>query len=1040
MKRPFKIIAVAVLVVIVVMVGAVVYFSRLAARSPEVVTSAVQNQLRQHFPLPISIAKARFEWKQGPRVILTNVTIDSPGAITLRIKSITAYLTIWRLIYGNVTVNKLRLVEPAGEVDVDGLRRLRLHQASGSRPVVIMWKGSVKFIYQGMDFPLNDLSGRITRDWVNLRARTLGGRVLLQADLVKPGKLTFDAYGIPLDQLDSSFKGSAHMSLAMEDTKTGKTGAFSFQAKDLALPFIKGTISKVVASAALSSDSQKMTFSDISIKTPLAEVNGKAEVAGVQDLDKFMDAMLTLDASSKDFDYEKVVAVLPTQSLPDWLNALLTKQIRGGRSRFSSARYQGLIRDFLSGAALLDNLYVVQELNGQTFGAGYAPYRFTGITGQVIYGKGDIRLSNISGVMGASRLKRVDMVFSGAGKSPMRVGVDVDLDMPAADFINAWRAAMVPPKLYGFLDPVTNVKGGQVKALVKAYFDEGMKNPFRSMGDIQLSKCSYSWGSHSIINQSGSIHAESFSAPQRFVFSGSFDKTHIKKLDASLAEPFGKRISRFTLLAENLPPAGRLSMENGAIKITGSGIGASVKGSFELGASGISYLTDKYTFSTPKTSAKGDFSARLVGHTSIDAGNIIINTPSSTLSAAAAMKQDTGSVALSGRLNLKDITTKTPQGTQELKGLAEGSLKVSWGDVAAYDGHLVFNDATIPFQDGSITIDGPLVVSTPLVSSDSFRITSGDATVTLSGRLTLDDRPFFRGNALIKGMGTGTGEMSLKGLDTIRAEGTLRFADCVFSGLPVNSATAQADLKDGILSLTDMEIDTVSGSAKGTMLLAMDGAASFDMSVLIKGADMSRLLRATKAKSSIDGSLDLQGRLFGSPDSVSGTLALNARNGEIRKYALFSQIFSLLNVYKIVLNQDMDFMSKNFTYNRITSTLNIKDNVVEFDDFAIESNSIQISAVGRYTLKTKKIDAHVGVQPLESVDLTISKIPLVGWVLTDEKGKMLVVNMSLKGTMDEPRVRVEPINTLSNTVAASLLRSLKLPGHIIDDTLKLIGE
>ena len=45
MKRSFKIIAVAVLVVIVVMVGAVVYFSRLAARSPEAVTSAVQNQL-----------------------------------------------------------------------------------------------------------------------------------------------------------------------------------------------------------------------------------------------------------------------------------------------------------------------------------------------------------------------------------------------------------------------------------------------------------------------------------------------------------------------------------------------------------------------------------------------------------------------------------------------------------------------------------------------------------------------------------------------------------------------------------------------------------------------------------------------------------------------------------------------------------------------------------------------------------------------------------------------------------------------------------
>jgi hypothetical protein len=186
--------------------------------------------------LPISIAKARVEWKQGPRVILTNVTIDSPGAITLRVKSITVYLTIWRLIFGEVNVNKLRLVEPAGEVDVDGLMRLKLHQASGNRPVVIMWKGLIKFIYQGMDFPLTDLSGRITKDWINLRARTLGGRVLLQADLVKPGKVTFDAYGIPLDQVDAGFKGTAHMSFTIEDVKDAKTGSFSFQAKDLGPP------------------------------------------------------------------------------------------------------------------------------------------------------------------------------------------------------------------------------------------------------------------------------------------------------------------------------------------------------------------------------------------------------------------------------------------------------------------------------------------------------------------------------------------------------------------------------------------------------------------------------------------------------------------------------------------------------------------------------------------------------------------------------------------------------------------------------------
>jgi uncharacterized protein YhdP len=143
-------------------------------------------------------------------------------------------------------------------------------------------------------------------------------------------------------------------------------------------------------------------------------------------------------------------------------------------------------------------------------------------------------------------------------------------------------------------------------------------------------------------------------------------------------------------------------------------------------------------------------------------------------------------------------------------------------------------------------------------------------------------------------------------------------------------------------------------------------------------------------------------------------------------------------VYKIFQNRDIDFISHHFTYNHLTSTLDITDNVVSFDDFALESNSIQLSAVGKYSITTKKIDANIGVQPLESVDWTVSKIPLVGWVLTGDKGKLIVLNMSLKGTMSDPKVRLEPINTLSNTVAASLLRSLRLPAHLINESLKYL--
>jgi len=416
---------------------------------------------------------------------------------------------------------------------------------------------------------------------------------------------------------------------------------------------------------------------------------------------------------------------------------------------------------------------------------------------------------------------------------------------------------------------------------------------------------------------------------------------------------------------------------------------------------------------------------------------MVIRTPASSLAGAASFKSDTGSLTLSGELHLKDLFYKSATGSRNPDGLVKGSLKLSWGNASSAEGNLQLSNVIWPYQDSSVTINGPVSINARIVSSDALQVVSGDTVVTFMGRLTFDKQPYFRGSAVVDGLKMGE---TLKWPTDLRADATLKFDNCVFFGLPIEGSTAQADLNDGILNLTRVDMETVSGNAKGTIRIAADGASTYDLMISIKGADMRKLLRASNIKSVIDGSLDMEGRVAGHNDSINGTLTISARDGEIRKYELFSQIFSLLNVYKIIQNRDIDFISNHFTYNHLTSTLNIKDNVVSFDDFALDSNSIQLSAVGKYFIKTRKIDANIGVQPLESVDWTLSKIPLVGWVLTGDKGKLIVVNMSLKGTMSEPKVRVEPINTLSNTVAASLLRSLKLPARLINESLRYIEK
>jgi uncharacterized protein YhdP len=133
-------------------------------------------------------------------------------------------------------------------------------------------------------------------------------------------------------------------------------------------------------------------------------------------------------------------------------------------------------------------------------------------------------------------------------------------------------------------------------------------------------------------------------------------------------------------------------------------------------------------------------------------------------------------------------------------------------------------------------------------------------------------------------------------------------------------------------------------------------------------------------------------------------------------------------------------MSSHFTYNNLSSTFTIKNSVLSFDDFSLDSNSLQLSAVGTYSLETKHVDAVLGVQPLESVDKTVSMVPLLGWVLTGDKGKLIVVSMRVKGLIDDPSIQVAPVTTLSNTVVAPLLRTLKIPSHLINESLKIIQK
>jgi len=1036
MKKFFRIFLLMLIVVTLLAAGGVLSFRYIVSKSPEKVTATVQNQLQRNLGVPVTIARAKFEWKSGPRVILSRVDINEPDAIMLHIRSITAYLSFWKLLFGDVSVRKVRLIMPSGTVDLDAMKDLKA--SDETRPDVLIWKGTLKVACRGMDIPLSEVSGRITRHWANLRARTLGGRLLLETDLERPGRMTFDAYAVRLEQLDERFKGVAHTNLTVEDTKNGIDGSFSLQIKDLRHPWMHGTMDRLTVSASLSGDDRLMRITDLAVKSPVIHVSGKGELAGLSDIASWEDAVLNLEASSREFDYGKVVSVLPVEKFPGWLGTLLTRQIEGGRSRFVTAQYKGPVRGLFSGVELLDNLHVVQELKGQCFTAGHGAESMTDITGQVVYGSGDISFRNLSGTVGASRIDRVDIVFPGALRPFMRVGVDVVFDMPARDFMRAWQAAMVPEEIHRLLEPVTNVQDGQIKGRVNTFYDEEKRNPFAARGDIRIDGWAFAWGRHAVTGLSGTIQSDSFSKPEVVTLSGTVDKTRVRKLNLSLTAPFGEGISRFSLVADSLPPVGRFTPQEASIRVSGRGRGLDLGGTAELSAGELAFAGDRRTYRAGGVKAQGEFKTRLGDSPDITFKGLVVRNPSSRLEGSADLGRDGGSAVLSGSIDLKGISVQSEKATRSLAGIADGTLSLAWGKSSDVSGSVSLHGALLPMGEDLVTVDGPLSVGSSRVSMDHLGVRVGDVQSTITGELVRGAHPRFKGEARVEGLKIEGKGRTVEGVTDFAAEARLTLARCVFYGFPVEMATADAELKNGKLTLDNIMMETASGTASGGATLSLEGGSSFDVTISLKNSDMQRLLTAGNGTSAVDGMLDLEGHLWGSAGVLNGTLAAHARNGEIRKYALVSQIFSLLNVYRIAQNKDTDILSRHFTYNHLDTTLTIRNNVARFDDFSLDSNSIQLSSVGTYDVASKEIDAIIGVQPLESLDRTISMIPVVGWVLTGDNGRFIVVSMKVGGTMDDPKVMVAPIETLSNTVAASLLRSLRLPGRLVEESLRLI--
>ncbi len=256
-------------------------------------------------------------------------------------------------------------------------------------------------------------------------------------------------------------------------------------------------------------------------------------------------------------------------------------------------------------------------------------------------------------------------------------------------------------------------------------------------------------------------------------------------------------------------------------------------------------------------------------------------------------------------------------------------------------------------------------------------------------------------------------------------------------------------LEENILYLQPMEMFAMGG--KISARVRIDNGANgtpprYQVSCSMNKVAAEKFVQAIGINSQeIVGTLSLQAELTGKGESADelkksalGSLRLRIEEGNLRRFAVLSKIFSILNVSQLIKLQLPEMVSGGMPYHDITASFSIRDGIVTSKDLFISSDSMNISAIGKVNLVKNEMDITIGVQPLQTVDKVISRLPIVGWVLTGRDRNFITAYFEAKGKLDDPTVSAIPVKSIARGVFDIFKRVFELPGRLITDTGEVI--
>ena len=229
-------------------------------------------------------------------------------------------------------------------------------------------------------------------------------------------------------------------------------------------------------------------------------------------------------------------------------------------------------------------------------------------------------------------------------------------------------------------------------------------------------------------------------------------------------------------------------------------------------------------------------------------------------------------------------------------------------------------------------------------------------------------------------------------------------------------------------------------SLEGSIDTLTPGKIGYDTIVQIQDLDMIRFESEAYGSASrfISGPFNLRGEFKGVgatwreiKRSMEGLFTLRSGSGEIRKFAMLSKIFSLLNVTQYFKNRTPNLDADGMPFTSISGDFIVKEGIATTKKLYVDSEAIRLVGHGDYDIADSIVDMAVLAAPFGTIDWMISSIPLLGYVLAGEEKSFLASSFTVKGPLDDPQVNMIPFESFARSVLGILERLVELPSVTI---------